>query len=124
MRGISRMASPLAAVKKRSPARSAIRCAWRELRAEAGFRRCEQSRMSANFAAAVFGFVALVAVDFVFLLPFLLRLAFFTLIGGLVAAVLCLIGLVLVTSAGFFGLHSFARTMIGLSLAAASALTT
>ena len=57
----------------------------RELRAEAGFRRWEQSRTPANFAAAVFGFVALVAVDFVFLLPFLATLAFFTLIGGIVA---------------------------------------
>ena len=60
----------------------------RELRAEAGFRRWEQSRTPANFAAAVFGFVALVAVDFVFLLPFLATLAFFTLIGGIVAVVL------------------------------------
>ncbi|HEX3525072.1 MAG TPA: DUF1700 domain-containing protein [Stellaceae bacterium] len=88
----------------------------RELRAEAGFRRWEQSRTPANFAAAVFGFVALVAVDFVFLLPFLATLAFFTLIGGLVAVVLCLVGLALVTSAGFLGLHSLARAMAGLGL--------
>lgn len=88
----------------------------RELRAEAGFRRWEQSRTPANFAVAVFGFVALVAVDFVFLLPVLAILALLTMIGGIVAVMLGLIGLVLVLRAGLFGLHSLARAMAGLGL--------
>jgi uncharacterized membrane protein len=88
----------------------------RELRAEAGFRRWEQSRTPANFVAAVFGFVALVAVDFVFLLPFLATLAFFTLIAGIVAMALCLAGLAVLMSAGFFGLHSLMRAFAGFGL--------
>ena len=43
----------------------------RELRAEAGLRRWEEERTPANFFAALFGFLALIAVDFVFLLPLL-----------------------------------------------------
>ena len=54
----------------------------RELRAEAGFRRWETERTPASFFAVLFGFVALVAVDFVFLLPLLGGLALFTLIAG------------------------------------------
>jgi len=54
----------------------------RELRAEAGFRRWEQSRTPANFFTAVFGFVVLIAVDFIFLLPLLACLTLFTLIAG------------------------------------------
>ena len=88
----------------------------RELRAEAGFRRWEQSRTPANFVAAVVGFVALVTVDFVFLLPFLAALAFFTLIAGIIAMALCLAGLALFMSAGFLGLHSLLRALAGLSL--------
>lgn len=88
----------------------------RELRAEAGFRRWEQSRTPANFVAAVFGFVALVAVDFVFLLPFLVSLAFFTLIAGIVAMALSLAGLAVLISAGFIGLHSLAQRLAGLGL--------
>jgi len=88
----------------------------RELRAEAGFRRWEQSPTPGNFVAAVFGFVALVAVDFIFLLPFLATLAVFTLIAGIVALALCLAGLALFISAGFFGLHSLMRAVVGLGL--------
>jgi hypothetical protein len=99
-RGISTTASPRAAARRRSPASCAP---------EAGFRRWEQSRTPANFVAAVFGFVALVAVDFVFLLPFLATLAFFVLIAGIVAMALCLAGLAVLMSAGFFGLHSLMR---------------
>jgi uncharacterized membrane protein len=88
----------------------------RELRAEAGFRRWEKSRTPANFVAAVFGFVALVAVDFVLLLPFLAMLALFTLIAGIVAMALCLGGLALFMSAAFLGLHSFMRALAGLGL--------
>ena len=43
----------------------------RELRAEAGLRRWETARTPANFFAAMAGFLALIAVDFVFLLPLL-----------------------------------------------------
>jgi uncharacterized membrane protein len=88
----------------------------RELRAEAGFRRWEQSPTPGNFVGAVFGFVALIAVDFIFLLPLLATLAFFTLIAGMVALVLCLAGLVLFMRAGFFGLHSLTRALAGLGL--------
>ena len=55
----------------------------RELRAEAGFRRWETERTPASFFAVLFGFVALVAVDFVFLLPLLGGLVLFTLIAEL-----------------------------------------
>ena len=43
----------------------------RELRAEAGFRRWETARTPGQFFAVLFGFLALIAVDFVFLLPLL-----------------------------------------------------
>lgn len=87
----------------------------RELRAEAGFRRWEKSRTPANFVAVLFGFVALVAVDFVFLLPFLAGLAFFTLVAGIVAMALCVAGLALLLhSIGFIGLHSLTRALRGL----------
>ena len=68
----------------------------RELRAEAGFRRWEEARTPANFFAVLFGFLALVAVDFVFLLPLLGGLALFTFIAGLVVLGLCIAGLALV----------------------------
>ncbi len=95
----------------------------RELRAEAGFRRWEQSRTPANFLAVLFGFVALVAVDFVFLLPLLFGLALATFIGGIVAIVLCVVGLALLLNSahwgiGFPGLHSLARALSGVGLLA------
>jgi uncharacterized membrane protein len=68
----------------------------RELRAEAGFRRWEEARTPANFFAVLFGFLALVAVDFVFLLPLLGGLALFTFVAGLVLLGLCIAGLALV----------------------------
>ena len=67
----------------------------RELRAEAGFRRWETARTPANFFAVLFGFLALIAVDFVFLLPLLGGLALFALIAGIVLLALCVAGLVL-----------------------------
>src|SRR5471030_3353963 len=66
----------------------------RELRAEAGFRRWEADRTPANFFAVLFGFLALMAVDFIFLLPVLGGLALFTLITGIVLLALCVAGLV------------------------------
>ena len=70
----------------------------RELRAEAGLRRWETERTPANFFAVLFGFVALIAVDFVFLLPLLGGLVLFTLIAGIVLLALCVAGLVLLRS--------------------------
>jgi uncharacterized membrane protein len=66
----------------------------RELRAEAGFRRWESARTPANFFAVLFGFLALVAVDFVFLLPLLGGLALFTFIAGFALLGLCIAGTV------------------------------
>jgi len=68
----------------------------RELRAEAGFRRWESARTPGNFLAVLFGFLALIAVDFVFLLPLLGGLALFTFIAGIVLLALCLAGLALI----------------------------
>lgn len=67
----------------------------RELRAEAGLRRWETARTPANFYAAMLGFLALIAVDFMFLLPLLGALALVTL--GLAFAMLglCIAGIVL-----------------------------
>jgi uncharacterized membrane protein len=66
----------------------------RELRAEAGLRRWETARTPANFFAVLFGFLALMAVDFVFLLPLLGGLALFTFIVGFVLLGLCIGGIV------------------------------
>src|SRR5262249_61262652 len=68
----------------------------RELRAEAGFRRWEEAPTPGNFFAALIGFLALIAVDFVFLLPLLGGLALFTFVAGLLMLGLCIAGLVLV----------------------------
>jgi len=67
----------------------------RELRAEAGLRRWETARTPANFFAAMAGFLALIAVDFVFLLPLLAALALFTFVAGLVMLGLCIAGFAL-----------------------------
>jgi uncharacterized membrane protein len=68
----------------------------RELRAEAGLRRWESARTPGNFYAAMIGFLALIAVDFMFLLPLLGALALAALAVGLVMLGLCVAGLVLV----------------------------
>lgn len=92
----------------------------RELRAEAGFRRWETERTPASFFAVLFGFLALVAVDFVFLLPLLGGLALFTLIAGIVLLALCVAGVVLLAKLfswdGLFTVHSLARKLSGLGL--------
>jgi uncharacterized membrane protein len=67
----------------------------RELRAEAGLRRWESARTPANFYAAMLGFLALIAVDFMFLLPLLGALALATLALGLAMVGLCIAGLAL-----------------------------
>ncbi|MBN9090175.1 MAG: DUF1700 domain-containing protein [Reyranella sp.] len=68
----------------------------RELRAEAGLRRWESARTPANFYAAMIGFLALIAVDFMFLLPLLGALAIAALVIGLALLGLCIAGLALV----------------------------
>lgn len=75
----------------------------RELRAEAGLRRWESARTPANFFSAMLGFLALIAVDFIFLLPLLGALAIAALAVGLVMLGLCVAGLVLV--AKVFSFH-------------------
>jgi uncharacterized membrane protein len=67
----------------------------RELRAEAGLRRWETARTPSNFYAAFAGFVALIAVDFMFLLPLLGALAIATLAIGLAMIGLCIAGIAL-----------------------------
>jgi uncharacterized membrane protein len=92
----------------------------RELRAEAGFRRWETERTPASFFAVLFGFVALVAVDFVFLLPLLGGLVLFTLIAAIVLLALCVAGVVLLAKLfswdGLFAVHSLVRKLSGLGL--------
>jgi uncharacterized membrane protein len=68
----------------------------RELRAEAGLRRWESARTPSNFYAAMIGFLALIAVDFMFLLPLLGALALAALLIGLAMIGLCIAGIALV----------------------------
>lgn len=91
----------------------------RELRAEAGFRRWETARTPGNFFAVLFGFLALVAVDFVFLLPLLGGLALLALIAGIVLLTFCVAGLALILkfwAHGFFAAHFLTRIFTGLGL--------
>ena len=92
----------------------------RELRAEAGFRRWEAARTPANFLAVMAGFVALVAVDFMFLLPLLAGLAIAAFVVGLALLGLVVAGTVLVFKLFQLGhgftLHYFARIFAGVGL--------
>ena len=92
----------------------------RELRAEAGLRRWETARTPANFFAVLFGFLALIAVDFMFLLPLLGALALFTLVAGIVVLALCLAGLALILKLVHwdhgFTLHYLSRIFGGIGL--------
>jgi uncharacterized membrane protein len=92
----------------------------RELRAEAGFRRWETARTPANFFAVLFGFLALIAVDFVFLLPLLGGLALFTFLAGIVMLGLCLAGMVMMLKLFHwdhgFTLHYLTRIFAGIGL--------
>ena len=92
----------------------------RELRAEAGFRRWENARTPANFFAVLFGFLALMAVDFIFLLPLLGGLALFTILVGFVLLGLSLAGMVTLIRAfswdhALTG-HFLSRTFSGIGL--------
>ena len=92
----------------------------RELRAEVGLRRWEEERTAGNFFAALAGFLALIAVDFVFLLPLVAGLMLFTLIAGIVLIALSVAGLALLTKLfsweGLFVFKSITRTLYGLGL--------
>ena len=92
----------------------------RELRAEVGLRRWEEERTPGNFFAALAGFLALVAVDFVFLLPLVAGLMLFTLIAGIVLIALSVAGLALLAKLfsweGLFVFKSLTRTLYGLGL--------
>ena len=92
----------------------------RELRAEAGFRRWEEAPTPSNFFAVLFGFLALVAVDFIFLLPLLFGLVVVVLLAGFATLGLSVAGVVLVL--GLFRLdhglsaHYFGRIFAGFGL--------
>ena len=92
----------------------------RELRAEAGFRRWEASPTPSTFLSATAGFVALVAVDFMFLLPALLVIAVLAFAAGIVLLALILAGTVLVLKLFQLGhgftVHYFARIFTGVGL--------
>lgn len=92
----------------------------RELRAEVGLRRWEEDRTPANFFAAMAGFLALIAVDFVFLLPLVAALMLFTLIMGIVLIALCVAGLALLAKLfsweGLFVFKSIGRILSGVGL--------
>jgi uncharacterized membrane protein len=92
----------------------------RELRAEVGLRRWEEERTPANFFAALAGFLALIAVDFVFLLPLVAGLMLFTLIAGIVLIALSVAGVVLLAKLfsweGLFVFKSITRTLYGVGL--------
>jgi len=92
----------------------------RELRAEAGMRRWEEARTPSNFIGAMVGFLALIAVDFVFLLPLLGGFALFVLIAAVVQIALCIAGLVMVAKIfqlnHGLGLNYIAHILGGLGL--------
>jgi len=92
----------------------------RELRAEVGLRRWEEERTPGNFVAALAGFLALIAVDFVFLLPLVAGLMLFTFIAGIVLIALSVAGVALLARLfsweGLFVFKSLTRTLYGVGL--------
>ena len=92
----------------------------RELRAEAGLRRWETARTPANFYAAMIGFLALIAVDFMFLLPLLGALAVAALVAGVVMLALWVAGIALMmklfTLDHGLSMHYLARILSGVGL--------
>ncbi len=67
----------------------------RELRAEAGVRRWESNRTPSNFASALFGLLALIAIDFMFLLPVLAAIFGMAVAAVVLVFLMCLGGMVL-----------------------------
>lgn len=93
----------------------------RELRAEAGIRRWEEARTPANLLAVVFGLIALIAVDFVFLLPVLFGLLLFALIASIVVMAISLAGIGLITNLfdwgpSFESSSPIAGVLVGISM--------
>jgi uncharacterized membrane protein len=92
----------------------------RELRAEAGLRRWETARTPANFYAAMIGFLALIAVDFMFLLPLLGALALAALLIGFALFGLCIAGVALIIKLFSLdhglSLHYLTRILSGVGL--------
>jgi uncharacterized membrane protein len=88
----------------------------RELRAEAGFRRWEEDRTPANFLGVVFGLLALIAVDFMFLLPVLGGLLVFVLGAGTVIVAMVGAGIWLISNLFLGGDQAAAMAFAGLSL--------
>ena len=67
----------------------------RELRAEAGVRRWEGNRTPGNFASALFGLLALIAIDFMFLLPVLAAIFGMAVAAMVIVFAMCLGGIVM-----------------------------
>jgi uncharacterized membrane protein len=89
----------------------------RELRAEVGFRRWEEERTPTNFLAVLFGFLALIAVDFVVLLPVLVGLALLALIAAIVLLGLSIAGIaVMLRWDSLFTSQFLARILTGVGL--------
>jgi len=92
----------------------------RELRAEVGFKRWEEDKTPSNLFAVVFSFLALIAVDFIFLLPILGSLLVFVLISATAVIGMCGAGIFLIFSpiSELFTLgdQSLASGFAGLSL--------
>ena len=66
----------------------------RELRAEAGVRRWETHRTPGNFISALFGLLALIAIDFIFLMPVFWTLFGLTIASFVLVFVMCIGGIV------------------------------
>ena len=93
----------------------------RELRAEAGLRRWEANRTPGNFFALIFGFLALVAVDFVLLVPVLGGLLLFTFVAGVAVVALFIAGFSVIMNLfrwedGVSAQHMLALGLSGLGL--------
>lgn len=92
----------------------------RELRAEAGLRRWEEERSPASFFSVLFAFLALIAVDFVFLLPLIGSLLLAAFVIAIVLIALCVAGIVLLAKVlsweGLFALKSITRGLYGMGL--------
>jgi len=95
----------------------------RELRAEAGLRKWETNRSAGNYAAAVFALIALLALDFVILLPFL----FLPLLGIVIIVAFALLGMLVggialltntLTDGGLIGNIGIARSLTSIGLIA------
>src|SRR5262245_57717662 len=93
----------------------------RELRAEAGLRRFEESRSPANFITALIALGALVAVDLIFLLPVLFVGAIVALAFGVALIAIVIAGLAVVASVfSEFGTitDAMAQALTGIGLVA------